>query len=464
MVFTVSGGNVKANLASGTATRLDWAHFSSVNASLPAFTFDETLSLFAEGNVTIDLFGLVVGSAHFELTKRGISLDLAGGPVAAQLMAFALTDVDASIGDPAGPHFTVADGSLALAMVSLDTPTPSASDDRDWTAVAGNLTVSFEGVDGLELTVSNLDVKVNTASGTVDPDGAGPAAGETAEALDWTADISLDNDTVFGETDDDLVVAGIAVGFTQSLVRASGEASVDIFGFVTGKVAFSFERLTVDVDADADGDFSPADAILPDARGPPDLAGATLTTIGLVILSDDANPANGEEGLFIGAPGGIGLKVSGGTLVRRRDHAGGWIDGRHAQLARPEEHDRRRDPRGHRRPDREGVEPHDRDQPRQRHLHRRAVRHPGRAGRAGLDGGGRQRRRRNGRRRHRRGPDDRRHGQPHVRVRVGAVLGVRRHRPGPVRLRRGQRALRADEGHGHGRATARAWSSTTRRC
>ena len=49
------------------------------------------------------------------------------------------------------------------------------------------------------------------------------------------------------------------IAFPDELLRASGIADIDLFGFVGGRIGFSFEAKTVDVQVDAaTGDWSAA--------------------------------------------------------------------------------------------------------------------------------------------------------------------------------------------------------------
>src|SRR5581483_11060339 len=124
-----------------------------------------------------------------------------------------------------------------------------------------------------------LTLQVNQASGAA-PDGS------LAAALDWTKALDLDRDARFGEAQDDRVTpAGNPLDLDGALLQASGVATVDIFGFVSGSVGFSFSQQTVDVDVDGDGTITTGAGWNPPVRGPPgpDLEDATLTTIGLTV-------------------------------------------------------------------------------------------------------------------------------------------------------------------------------------
>ena len=277
-------------------------------------TIDRTGAGFAiEGSiVSLDILGFVQGSADFVITKRFVDARNVGGPdlAGATLLTIALSDLDLSVGDPAGVHVDVTGGSLLLAALKPAAATGAATDTREWLALKGGLTgLDFIGVDGLEINLSTLGLEINTASGAYDVDGAGTSSTpENAVALDWTGDLDLDQDTTFGETaEDDVTGPGGPIDFTGAFVRASGTASINIFDFVSGSVSFTFEQQLADIDADDDGDLVPSDVISEGTiRGPPDLDNATITTLGLEILA---------PGLHVGVPGGIGFTIPSGSLA-----------------------------------------------------------------------------------------------------------------------------------------------------
>src|SRR6185437_15248223 len=185
--------------------------------------------------------------------------------------------------------------------------TSPATDSRSWLAVNADLSsITFNGIPGLTLDVSALHVALNTADGTFN-DGTA----HDAEALDWTQSLNLNGNTTFGEPvasdsdrGDQLDVGGTLINFTGALVEVSGTARINVFDLVTGEITLSYRQQTVNVDADGDSVFDPSVG-LPGTptRGPPDLDGATLTTLGLSI--DD---------VMIGTPA-LGISINGGTLA-----------------------------------------------------------------------------------------------------------------------------------------------------
>jgi len=165
-------------------------------------------------------------------------------------------------------------------------------------------------VDGLDLTINDLALALNRASGTHTD---GPAHTD-AEALNWATALDLNGNGIYGQTavdTDQLLVASVPVSLSGNFVQASGSASVRIFDFVEGTVSFVYRQQTVDVNADNDSVFDPS--ILPTglgARGPPDLHNATLTTFGFAALHDLTHP-----GLTIGVATGPHFTVTAGSLA-----------------------------------------------------------------------------------------------------------------------------------------------------
>ena len=251
-------------------------------------------------NLTIA--GIITGNAGFELVKSTVRLDLPEGTTpdvpSASMLTIAITDLDLKIGDPDGVNFSITGGNLALAMVKPIAPALPATDTRSWLALTGSLDeATINGLpDGFTFALQSIGVEVNRASGAYDADGAGAGLPVTALPLDWTTAIDIDRD---GTAGDPVVAGGNTIDLSGDALRVSGIVDIDIFGFVSGTVAFSFEQQTVDVDVNSDGTFTPA------ANG--DLDNAKLVTIGLEILP--------ENGLFIGVPDGVGFRIDSGSLL-----------------------------------------------------------------------------------------------------------------------------------------------------
>jgi hypothetical protein len=283
----------------------------TATAPMPITLRGELLSV--GGELTdLNLFGFIRGGAKFEITSGTIAVDLpANDPVTPTLLRLGLRDAHLTIGDVDGMYFEITGASLALAIINAGAPATPATDNRSWLALKGSIgTASVHGFPSeVGLTVRNLDVEVNRASGFYDPTGGTNTDAVAATPLNWLTQLNLDKDGTAGEaTDDRLVIGGKTIDFTAPFLRAAGRVDVNLFGMVNGSMAFAFEQRTVDVNL---GDV--AYSVTPGG----DLADATLTTLGLEILGDDGNPANGvENGLFIGAPDrSIGFSVGSGSLA-----------------------------------------------------------------------------------------------------------------------------------------------------
>ena len=284
----------------------------------------ETLAI--AGRFQTRLFDFVELTADFEYTKSNVAVDLdpedeanAGNPENASLITFGLDIVSVAdggtglvIGDPDGVHFTVADGSLALAFLRAGAPSDAAAtDDRVWTAIKAELTgATLAGLDDFDVVVDVFAIELNRFSGQLTPATGDPVL---AAALDWTTTLNLDGDDSFGDSVlDQVEVVGVDIDFTEELTRASGRLTINnILGLLKGTVAFAFEQQDVNVDVDYDG----ANTYLPDTTGG-DLEGAKMTSFAMLILADDGNDANGEElGLTIGEETGVHFKIESGSLL-----------------------------------------------------------------------------------------------------------------------------------------------------
>ncbi len=101
-----------------------------------------------------------------------------------------LSDLQAGTGT-AGFGLTVSGGDIGIAV--LEAPTPATgTDTRYWLAVNGsNLAATLSLGGFLTAAVSNVTIEINQAGGTSSASGA-------AAPLDWTADLDLNGDGVFG--------------------------------------------------------------------------------------------------------------------------------------------------------------------------------------------------------------------------------------------------------------------------
>ena len=90
------------------------------------------------------------------------------------------------------------------------------------------------------------------------------------------------------------MIGTTTIDFESALLRASGRASLDVFGLLTGSARFTLDQRTVDVDLD--GDPATAGDQLDDAQ----LTAFALTEIDLKLGTDTV-------GLRIGPGGTIGV-------------------------------------------------------------------------------------------------------------------------------------------------------------
>ena len=187
------------------------------------------------------------------------------------MLTLGLSKLNLTVGDPNGINISVTTSSTtpALAIAALQAPASAGS--AEWLALLGSLaSASFNGITGLTLMLTNAGVEINTASGSYS---TSPGTAN-AVALDWTAALDLNGDSVYGEaltppTGDQLVVDNVPVNLTGPQIQASGTGTVNAFNFVSGTVNFVFEQQTVGLDANNDGTYSPQTVSSGTIRGPP---------------------------------------------------------------------------------------------------------------------------------------------------------------------------------------------------
>ena len=247
----------------------------------------------ASGRLDINVFGFVQGSVAFAFQQQTVDVNTGSGPVfSAKLTTLAL-NILGDDGNPANGAenglwigtpdrsigFSVGSGSLAIATVKPTTTT----DVRSWTAITAQIANgTFTGGGPLEATVNSLRVEINKATGT------------GAQALNWTSSIDTDGDhnnfsakavSISVETGGTPIVHQVT--YAGERLRAAGSLTINILGFVSGTVGFSYETKTVDARVGS-GD---------------DLDNATLSLISLTVTN-----------LFVGVPGGPGFTLSSGKL------------------------------------------------------------------------------------------------------------------------------------------------------
>ena len=306
LVVEVSNVDLLVNKVSTVGgTRLDWASFAATSGSLPALDLMRDVELSVGGDVTIDVFGFVLAEGTFGLqtgTVTGSDAPAEGDPVVltdAESLVLTLEGVsvfvgvggqfNATTGDaeagPDGIGLVAGVDELALVMLTAGTAKYTG-------LVITNLSGSLEGIDGLVVDVSGVDVGVNQVS----PVGA--------TRLDWAT---------FGP-----VVDGTLPDMS-SLTRdvelsASGHVELDVFGFVLAEASFGLVKGTLSgsddpPDPDGAGPLEPEPVTLTDA---PSL---TLTLTGASVFVGVGGQFNATTGDAEASDAGIGLVASVGELA-----------------------------------------------------------------------------------------------------------------------------------------------------
>src|SRR5258708_2563045 len=158
---SVANLSVQVNQAKGTgATAIDWTTVTGSGLSLAGSL------LKAEGDLTsLDVFGLLSGSAHFAISKTLVTLT---SPAVTNqpLLTVALSNLQLAVG-AAGYGLQITSGSINAASL-----TDGAG--LSWFGLNGNGLSGSLTIPGVGASVANLSVQVNQAKGT------------GATAIDWT--------------------------------------------------------------------------------------------------------------------------------------------------------------------------------------------------------------------------------------------------------------------------------------
>ena len=192
------------------------------------FAFTTGVDFEVSGSASIDLAGLLAGSASFSFTRQTIAsvvLPNGGGTLTNPvLLTFGLSNLQLAVGTTSiGAQIGGSGSTLTLAVL---TPAAATNESRTWFGLTGTGLAASLILPDITATVSGLEVEVNEASGQ-DPHGV------VATPLNWGAVSS----TIFGS----LTLSGPQLNADGDLTNLS------IFGILSGSAHVSFARQTVDV-------------------------------------------------------------------------------------------------------------------------------------------------------------------------------------------------------------------------
>ena len=306
LTLTVASGSVLFNEVSTGPTKLDWGSTTSDNGLLPADTFSDKLiaglDFAVSGTVVVDAFGIVLGTATFNITQGTTTLtDTNTAPlsVTGDLLLVELTQTDLFVGTGA----SIADNALPAAIddtlnttgavgfhvqgasLTLATLTDSGT---TYTGLELNIAeAGLTGVPGLILTVASGSVPFNEVS-----------TGTTK--LDWGSTTS-DNGLLPVDTFSDKLIASLDLSI-------GGTVLVDAFGVVLGTATFNMTQGTTTL----------TDTVTPTptvVTG--DLLLVTVTNANLFVgtgASIDTNATARLDDDVLDVTGAIGFHVSGASL------------------------------------------------------------------------------------------------------------------------------------------------------
>jgi hypothetical protein len=363
MTLGITGGKVLVNRATAAngdeidlaSGRINWAQ-ATLDANdpdqrIPAFDarLTHTVSILVEAQVAIDLFGFVVGTGSFSMTRETVDVDQNSNGVFssterdlqdATLLLITITGLDAFVGVGArlegstvvttgATGFSVTGGTIGIALIKAN-PDTIPGDNRSYLATTSSLReATFAGLPaGIDIKAADIAVEINRASGTVPLS----APAQAPAALNWNSAVGEANGTAF--TPRAVNVAGRAITLAGEFTGVSGALRLNAFDVLRTYAAFEMVLRTVDVDLN------------PGAATPTiDLQDAQLLTIALDFLrldpaadltrsdldadgdsdaADDlalynlllpAGASGPQPGFFIGVPGAVGVSVDSGRLA-----------------------------------------------------------------------------------------------------------------------------------------------------
>ncbi|MDX6411750.1 MAG: hypothetical protein QOE91_1266, partial [Gaiellaceae bacterium] len=274
--FSATGVHVRINQATAPANRLDWDSLVLTAGTLATVQIDRTELFHTDGTLSLNAFDLLTGSAHFELAKSEVDVNVPGG-TAATMLTIGLSALNLRVGSGAfGVQIT--SGSVAIASIAAN----AGDTTRRWVVLQGKDLAATLALPGVTASVSDLVVEINRASGT---------------PLNWTTALDLDRDGTFG---DQLTVNAIPIALRAARFSVSGElTNLDVFGLLTGAAKFSVTRQVVDAEVDGTAGFNTAAGH--------DLVGAALLTFSLDLT--------GPSRFFDVGTAGFGLRVDDGIVL-----------------------------------------------------------------------------------------------------------------------------------------------------
>ncbi|MHB8107976.1 MAG: beta strand repeat-containing protein, partial [Candidatus Cryosericum sp.] len=209
----------------------------------------------ASGNMTIDLFGFFMIEGGFAFEKSSETVTLADGTeVDTNMLTVGGGGLDAFAGLNGG-----SENALGLSLEEVDFAialfTSKADATRKWTALHATAnTIELVGIDGLVASSTSLEVNINQAGAGYDVIDFAASSLEVLTGPGTSLTIDID-------------------GSMGTLIEASGEISLDVYGFVLAQGAFKVVKRNVDVDVNGDGYRDPTDLA---NAGSPDLNDAEM--------------------------------------------------------------------------------------------------------------------------------------------------------------------------------------------
>ena len=208
-------------------TPLDWSTLTIDGGGSFGFGLSVVTDLSVSGTIGVDISGFIAASGSFALERDVVS---GSGLTSATALKLTVSNAHLWVGVggslDATDHSTVHPGTIGIDVSGVDLKLAAISSGlTSYTGLELKVaSASLNGVPGVTVSVSNLDVKVNKATGGTSP-----------TPLDWSA-LTIDGSGSFG------------FGLTgSSSLSVSGSLTVDLGGVVTGSSGFSLAEQAVDV-------------------------------------------------------------------------------------------------------------------------------------------------------------------------------------------------------------------------
>jgi len=265
--FEVTGNNIEIEinegaLAGGETTVIDYS--SKSLEILNELNSDEFITFDMDGQdgayidlsgiLNLNLFGFYKSTDFYSIHQKLETLKLSTNEdINVVMMTFAKSNIDATVGI-GSVGFDIEDVDFGLAVISDGT--------RAWASLKATAqSVDFNGIEGVDISTSALNVVVNTG-----------AFGVSSSGITYDSSVSIDYSAKQLKISDDITLDKT---ITSEVFKAEGVFDVNLFNFFTLNGQFSFEKSTKTFEL-IDDTTTTADVLLLSATGVDAFAGLDI--------------------------------------------------------------------------------------------------------------------------------------------------------------------------------------------